>query len=159
MRANPWSEMKMSTGGITPPPKPEHSLSPSFLFFCFSAPPRRAPPQPTKKKKGKEQTHNNMITPRLLNHIRHQLGRNRSSTFIFFILTCIWEERKNSCDPFRTCDFTCMNHNAQFHESGVDLTTTGIDDVYIVFSNGFDDSDTRFAYSGFGDFCSTDGDT
>jgi hypothetical protein len=102
-------------------------------------------------------TYNDMIASRLLNHIRYQLRRDGRPALVFLILPGVREERDNRRDSLRARNFACMYHDAQLHKGRVDLSTTRIDDVDIVFSNRLDDADTSLADSTLGYFCFANG--
>ena len=100
-----------------------------------------------------------MITPRLLDDIRYQLRSDRCSALVFFVLAGIWEEGHNSCDTFRTRNLARMDHNAKFHESRVDLTASGADNVDIVFTNRLRNAHAGLADSTFCHFSLPEGHT
>ena len=76
-----------------------------------------------------------MITASLLNHICDQLGSDGRPAFVFFILSCIWEERYYRRNPFCACNFTRMDHNAELHKRGIDGARASRDDIHIIFTD------------------------
>lgn len=98
-------------------------------------------------------TYNDMITTRLLNHVRYQLRRDGRSTLVFLVLSGIWKERNNGRYSLRACNFACMYHDAKLHEGGVNLSTSCVDDIDILLSHRFDYANMSFTDSTLGHFC------
>lgn len=99
-----------------------------------------------------------MIAPTLLQHIRHQLRRNRRPTLILLVLPRIRKKRNDGRDPLRARDLARVYHDAKLHERRVDRPAAGVDDVHVVFANGLDDAHVRFADAAAGDVGFGDGD-
>ena len=93
----------------------------------------------------KNSTHNDMVTSRFLNHIRHKFCCDRRSTFIFFILPSVREERNDRSNPFGARNLASMNHNAKLHQRSVNRPTPSVDNIYILFSYRFYNGHIRFA--------------
>lgn len=85
-----------------------------------------------------------MVTPRALQHVCHKLCGDRCATLILLILARIGEEGNHGGDPPCAGNLACMNHDAEFHEGGIDRVAAGLDDVDVIFANRFEDSDRRF---------------
>lgn len=98
----------------------------------------------------KRNTHNNMIAPRLLQHIRHQFGRDRRSALVFFVLPGIGKQREHRGDALRARDLAGVDHDAKLHQRGVDLPAPGVDNVHIVLAHGLDDPHVRLADAALG---------
>ena len=88
-----------------------------------------------------------MVTPRLLQHVRHKFGRDGCTRLILLVLARVREEGDYCSDTPGTSDLACMNHNTELHERGIDLPAAGIDDVYVVLAHGLMDRDIRLANS------------
>lgn len=97
-------------------------------------------------------THYDMVAPRLLQHICDELSGNRCPALVFLVLASVGEERDHCSNAFCACDFAGVDHNAKFHEGGVDLATSGVDDVHIVLSYRLCNTDVSFTDSAFRDF-------
>jgi len=96
-------------------------------------------------------TCNDMVTSSPLYHVGYEFGGNGSSALVFLVLAGIGKKWENSGDSFCTCNLACMDHYAEFHEGSIDGTTTGIDNVDIVFSYRLCNADAGFANTVFGD--------
>lgn len=97
-------------------------------------------------------TYDDMVATSLLNHVRNEFSGNRRSALIFFVLTCVREERNDRCDALSARNFAGMDHDAELHESCVHCTTASVDDIDIVLSHRFGDPDVRFADTTLSDF-------
>ena len=76
-----------------------------------------------------------MITTRFLYHVCHKLRSNWSPALILLVLPSIREKWNNSGDPLGAGNSAGVNHDAKFHESGVNGATSSVDDVYVVLPN------------------------
>jgi hypothetical protein len=97
------------------------------------------------KKMAKKATHDDMVTSCFLDHIRNKFRCDRRSTLIFFILSSVREKRNHCSDPLSARNFTCMNHDAEFHQWSVDSPTSSVDNIHIVFSYRLCNGHIRFA--------------
>lgn len=93
-----------------------------------------------------------MVAAGFLNHICDQLGCDRRSTFIFFVLPSIGEKRNDSRNAFCTCNFAGMNHYTEFHEGCIHGPTSRRDDIHIVFAHGLCDAYVGLADAAVSDF-------
>lgn len=93
-----------------------------------------------------------MVAAGLLNHIGDQLGCDRRSTFIFFVLPGIGEKSYDSRNAFCTCNFAGMNHNTEFHEGCIHGPTSSRDDIHIVFAHRFCNAYVGLANAAVSDF-------
>jgi hypothetical protein len=71
-----------------------------------------------------QKTHNDMVTSCLSQHVGNQLGRNRGSTLILLVLSCVHEVRDDSGDPSCRGDLAGVDHDAELHQGGVDFAGT-----------------------------------
>jgi hypothetical protein len=85
-----------------------------------------------------------MVASCLLDHVGYELGCDRCAIFILLVLPRIWKKWNHGRNPFSTSSPTGMDHNAELHQGRVDGTTTGVDNVHIVLSNGFMNAHIRF---------------
>ena len=98
------------------------------------------PPESTPTFKEEEITHDDMIASRLLQHVSHQLRRDRRSTLVFLVLASVGEEGHYSRYALCTRNLASVHHNAYFDERSVDLAAARVDDVDIVLSYGLYDA-------------------
>jgi hypothetical protein len=91
-------------------------------------------------------THDDMITSRLLQHVRDELRRDRRAALVLLVLAGVWKEGHDGGDALRARDFAGVHHNAELHERRVDLATSRVDDVHVVLAHGFDDAHMALAY-------------
>lgn len=99
-----------------------------------------------------------MVTTTLLQHVCHQLRRNRRAAFVFLVLPRIREQRNHRRDAFCARNLAGMHHDAELHERCVDIAIPCIDDVYIVFADGLCDPYRRLSDSIAGDIGFRNGD-
>ena len=72
-----------------------------------------------------------MITSRRLQHIGHQLGRNGSAGFVFFVLAGVGEIGNDGGDTARGGGLAGGNHDEEFHDPVVDVARGGgLEDEY-----------------------------
>ena len=86
-----------------------------------------------------------MIAPRALQHVRHKLRGDWCATLVLLVLAGVGKEGDHGGDPPRAGNLARVNHDAEFHERGIDRVATGLNDVDVIFADGFEDSDGRFA--------------
>lgn len=94
-----------------------------------------------------------MITTCLLYHIGDEFGRDGGSTFVLFILPCIWEKRYNSSNSLGTCDLASVDHNAKFHKGRIHGTASSVDNIYIVLAHRLCNPDVSLANAAASHFC------
>lgn len=92
-------------------------------------------------------THNDMVTSALLQHVCHQLRRNRRTAFVFLVLTRVREQRDHRRYALCAGNLAGMYHDAQLHKRCVDVAITCIDNVHIVFADGLCDPYRRLSDS------------
>jgi hypothetical protein len=100
-----------------------------------------------------------MIASSFLNHIRHKFGGDGCATLVFLVLSSIREERDDGCYPFGAGNFAGMDHDAELHKSGIDCTTSSVDNIDVVLANRLRNSDTGFTYATSCDFGLGEGQT
>lgn len=92
-------------------------------------------------------THNNMVAPALLNHIRHQLRRNRRAALILLILPRIREQGEHGRDAPRARDLARMHEDAQLHQRRVHArrarAAARVHDVHVVVPHALHDPHGR----------------
>lgn len=88
-----------------------------------------------------------MVTAAALKHIRHELRSYRGSTLVLLVLSCIWEKWQDGCDAFCACYLTCVDHDAELHQRGIDLAKASVDNVHVVFAYRLGDAYGGFAYA------------
>lgn len=66
-----------------------------------------------------------MIAPRRLKHIGHQLRGDRSSTLILLILACIREVRQDCCDAPCGGSAASVDEDKKLHDMVVDVARLG----------------------------------
>jgi hypothetical protein len=86
-----------------------------------------------------EDAHNDVIATRFSQHVRDQLGRDRGSRLVFFVLSGVKEVRDDGRDspgrrdlpwsahePYakEKADLASMDHDTQLNQRSVDLTGT-----------------------------------
>jgi hypothetical protein len=86
-----------------------------------------------------------MIATRSLDHICHQLGGNRCSTFVLFILPRVRKVGDNRRNLLCTRDFARMYHNAELHEGRIDPPAPRVDDIHIMIAHRLCDANAGFA--------------
>lgn len=94
-----------------------------------------------------------MITTCLLYHIGDEFGRDGGSTFVFFVLPGIREQRYNGGDSLGACDLACVNHDTEFHEGSVHGAASSVDNVHIVLPHRLCNSDIGLANAAAGYLC------
>lgn len=90
-------------------------------------------------------TYDEMVAPRALQHVCHKLCGDGSATLVLLVLAGVGIKGDHGGDPLRAGNLACVNHDAEFHERGIDIVAAGLDDVDVIFTDGFEDSDRRFA--------------
>lgn len=101
-------------------------------------------------------THNEMITSRLLQHICNKFCRDRCTTLVFFVLTCIWKQWDDGGDTLRAGNLASVDHNAKFHQGRIHSPTSRVDDIHIIFSHRFGDANVRLPDATLCYFCTCD---
>jgi hypothetical protein len=91
------------------------------------------------------ETHNKVVTSRALQHVCYKLCGDGRATLVLFVLARIGEKGDHGGDPPRAGNFACVNHDAEFHERGIDRVAAGLDYVDVILADRFEDSDRRFA--------------
>jgi hypothetical protein len=89
----------------------------------------------------KVSTHNNMVAPSFLDHIRYQFCSDRCSTLVLLVLSRVWEQRNDCRNPLSARNLAGMDHNAQFHEGRIHGTASSIDNIDVEFSHRLCNSD------------------
>ena len=84
-----------------------------------------------------------MVAPCRLQHIRHQLGGDRSSTLILLVLSGIWEVGKHGGDAARRGSSAGVNEDEQLHNVVVNVPRRGgLEDEDVFIADGLADGDT-----------------
>jgi hypothetical protein len=103
-----------------------------------------------------------MVTPTLLDHIRHELGCNRRPALVLLVLPRIGEEGYHRGDPACARDLAGVDHDAELHERGVDGCLRGVaarvEDVHVVVPDGLGDPYIGLADLRTCDFGASEGD-
>jgi hypothetical protein len=89
-------------------------------------------------------TYDKMVASGALQHVCHKLCGNGCATLVLFVLARVGKEGNDSGDPLSAGNLARVNHDAEFHERGIDRVAAGLDDVDIIFADRFEDSDSRF---------------
>ena len=103
------------------------------------------------------ETYDNVVAPRLLEHVGDQFRGDRRPTLVFFVLARIGEEGDDGGDPLRARNLTGVDHDTEFHERGVDLAAAGVDDINVILPDRLCDADVGFTNPGFRDCGPGDG--
>jgi hypothetical protein len=90
-------------------------------------------------------THDEVVTTRLLYHVRHQLCRDRRTTLVLFILACVREQWDDRRDSLGTGNLARVDHDAQFHQRSVHGPAARVDDVHVVLAHRFCNPNVRLA--------------
>ena len=93
-------------------------------------------------------TYDEVVAPRALQHVCHKLRGDWRATLVLLVLARIGEEGDHSGDPLSAGNLACVNHDAKFHERGVDRVAASLDNVDIIFADRLEDSDRRFTDRG-----------
>jgi hypothetical protein len=88
-------------------------------------------------------THDEMVAPRLLQHVRHQFRRDRCTTLVLFVLSRVREQRNDSGNSLRARDLAGVDHDAQFHQGRIHFPASRVDDVHVVLAHRLSDANVR----------------
>lgn len=91
------------------------------------------------------QTHDEMVASRFLNHVGHQFCRDWCPTLIFFVLSCVREQRDDGGNSPRACYLASVDHDAQFHQGRVHFPASRVDDIHVVLAHRLCDANVRLA--------------
>lgn len=97
-------------------------------------------------------THDDMIAPRLLQHVGDELSSDGGTALVLFVLSGVREKRHDGGDAFRARNFARMNHDTELHQSSVHHPTAGVDDVHVILADALCNVDLGFTNPTLGDF-------
>lgn len=86
-----------------------------------------------------------MVTPRRLQHVGHQFGRDRRSALVFLVLPGVGEVGDDRGNAAGGGGPACIDHNQEFHKAVVDVVRArGLEYEDVFIPDGLADCDACF---------------
>jgi hypothetical protein len=79
--------------------------------------------------------HDDMVTTGRLEHVRDELRGDGRAALVLFVLAGIRKQWEYRSDALCARDLARVDHDAEFHEPGVNLATRGVDDIDVVVAD------------------------